>query len=155
LLPFQLAVKLQRRKLLQHISENLGAPKVQLSAPGEYVQAVVCGPWTIETALCLRTRNFQLELSHDVRISPGGPYIDRQLSLHGILGVFVSAWDTALPGDEEIVAQQVGEYNRFMVGNLGKLLDGIEPEVSRSEVEEAVQEWIRWLDEKSSRTPKR
>lgn len=155
LLPFQLHLKLQRRKLLQCVGKEIGGPKLELSAPGEYVQSVACGPWTIETAFCLRPRNFQLQLSHDVRISPGGPYIDRWLSLHGVLGVFVTAWDMALPGDEEIVAQQVGKYNRFMVGNLCKLLDRIHPAVSRSEVEEAVQEWTRWLDDKSSRTPKR
>lgn len=152
LIPFPYSSpRLNHRKLLtavrQHVEPVFGSElNRDPNDPSEWVYRVEFGAWQIFTILDASGSPFQFRLEHDIRLGMGDLGLRRQLSLHGVLGIG-AGWDIAVPGEEQSVGILASEYCRFFIAALPRLLDGLEPGISREEIRRAEEEWKQGLRE--------
>lgn len=151
LTPFPSSEKLNRRALLvairQYVDPVFGSKLDRdPNDPGEWVYRSTFEPWEILTIFNFRGTPWQVELNHDIRLGMGDLALRRQVSLHGVLGIG-AGWNMAVPGDEESVGILASEYCRFFLAALPELLNGLDPGISRSEVQRTEDEWRLWLEE--------
>jgi len=151
LLPLSTPVPRLNRRKLHAATKAILAPifteKTDPAEPGEWSYETCAGPWKILVRISTSSSDFQVDLEFDVLLGMGDLHLDRQLSLHRAFGIGPSAWDLSEPGDEQGIAELIGEYCRFMVSSLSGLLTDLDPGISRDEVRQAEEEWKQWLGE--------
>jgi hypothetical protein len=163
LLPLSTPVPRLNRRKLHAATKAILAPifteKTDPAEPGEWLYETYAGPWKILVRISTSSSDFQVDLEFDVILGMGDLHLDRQLSLHRAFGIGPSAWDLSEPGEEQGIAELIGEYCRFMVSSLSGLLADLEPSISGDEVRQAEEEWKQWLSEvraeRAGRPPRR
>jgi hypothetical protein len=151
LLPLSTPVPRLNRRKLHSATKSILAPileeRTDPADPGEWLYETRIGQWGVVARISVSSSDFQVDPNFDVRLGMGDLHLDRQLSLHRAFGIGPSAWDLCEPGDEEAVAQLIGEYCQFMVSSLSGIVADLDPGISNEEVRQAEDEWKQWLNE--------
>ena len=150
-LPLSTPVSRLNRRKLHSATKSILAPileeRTDPADPGEWLYETCIGQWRVVARISVSSSDFQVDPNFDVRLGMGDLHLDRQLSLHRAVGIGPSAWDLCEPGDEEAVAQLIGEYCQFMVTSLAGLLVDLDAGISSEEVQQAEDDWKQWLNE--------
>jgi len=101
---------------------------------GEHWYDTICGQWTVRTYLDTGGAG-GLRIGHDIFAAP---HLDlkRQISVLGLLGFPIRPnWNLAGAGEEESVARCVGIVCDRFIGELPRLLAGVEHDITSQELE--------------------
>lgn len=148
---------LNRRQLMRYIRESgkdffkRENDNTDRNEPKRRVFRVPADPWYVEIAIELSDLLSQILIECDVRIGLGPLSLDRQLSLHSILGVGLLGCDFAEPGEEQAVATTLVGATRLLVDLLRGILAGLDPGVPIADIKRIEGEWISWFASKRTR----
>jgi len=144
--------RLNRKSLIHSLNQHghnlLQQDETDPAEPGRLLFRNNMDPWYVQTAIDFTGPLAQVSVECDVCIGMGPLHLERQLSMHSILGVGpLVGCDLAEPGQEKSVAIVLVEQIRFVLQILEDVLAKLDPGVSVEEIRKTEAEWIAWLSE--------